>query len=56
MTARFDHVGSLFSRRGLGMRKTTGIKASLHDPFEEDALVLYSPPELTAHEKLNFDL
>ncbi|XP_062500360.1 DNA repair and recombination protein RAD54-like isoform X2 [Corticium candelabrum] len=51
-----NYKGSLFSRRGLGMRKTTGIKASLHDPFEEDALVLYSPPELTAHEKLNFDL
>ena len=37
--------------RGLGMRRS-GVRSSLHDPFEEGALVLYSPPELTAHDLL----
>ena len=37
--------------RGLGMRRS-GVRSSLHDPFEEGALVLYSPPELTAHDQL----
>ena len=37
------------------MRRTSGMKGPLYDPYEEDALVLYSPAELTAHEKLNID-
>ena len=37
--------------RGLGLRRS-GVKTSLHDPFEEGALVLYEPSELTAHEQL----
>ncbi|KAJ7325361.1 DNA repair and recombination protein RAD54-like [Desmophyllum pertusum] len=41
--------------RGLGIKRK-GPRRALHDPFEEDALVLYSPPELTAHEKLTADL
>lgn len=37
--------------RGLGMRRG-GQKCALHDPFEEGALVLYSPKQLSAHEQL----
>ena len=32
--------------------RRSGVRSSLHDPFEEGALVLYSPPELTAHDLL----
>ena len=39
------------ARRGLGMRRC-GLKTSLHDPFEENALVLYSPREVSAQEQL----
>lgn len=41
--------------KGLGIKRK-GPRRALHDPFEEDALVLYSPAELTAHEKLAADL
>ena len=37
--------------RGLGMRRG-GQKCALHDPFEEGALVLHSPKQLSAHEQL----
>ncbi|XP_065657534.1 DNA repair and recombination protein RAD54-like isoform X2 [Hydra vulgaris] len=37
--------------RSLGMRKSMS-KLCLYDPFEEGALVLYSPPEVSAHNKL----
>lgn len=46
-----NYSGSLRVGRGLGMRRS-GVRNSLHDPFEEGALVLYSPPELTAHDLL----
>ena len=46
-------TGCTFSR-GLGIKRK-GPRTALHDPFEDDALVLYSPPELTAHEKLTAD-
>ncbi|XP_019856085.1 PREDICTED: DNA repair and recombination protein RAD54-like isoform X1 [Amphimedon queenslandica] len=39
------------ARRGLGMRRC-GLKTALHDPFEENALVLYSPREVSAQEQL----
>ena len=39
-------------RKGLGMRQS-GTKTSLHDPFEDGALVLYYPPDMTAHDKLS---
>ncbi len=35
--------------RSLGMRRA-GVRVPLHDPYEEGALVLYWPPELSAHE------
>ena len=47
-------IGCTYAR-GLGIKRK-GPRRALHDPFEEDALVLYSPAELTAHEKLAADL
>ena len=32
--------------------KRQGARQPLHDPGEENALVLYDPPELTEHDKL----
>ncbi len=32
-----------------------GARQPLHDPFEENALVLYEPPELSEHDKLSLD-
>ncbi|XP_071450348.1 DNA repair and recombination protein RAD54-like [Hetaerina americana] len=49
-----NYNGSLGSR-ALGVRRSGG-RRPLHDPFEPDALVLYEPPELSAHEKLKVDL
>uniref|UniRef100_A0A8C5Q6U1 DNA repair and recombination protein RAD54-like n=1 Tax=Leptobrachium leishanense TaxID=445787 RepID=A0A8C5Q6U1_9ANUR len=44
---------------GLGLRalgvKKAGVRRALHDPFEEDALVLYEPPLLSAHDQLKVD-
>ena len=42
-------------RRGLGMRRGSYMRASLHDPFEDGALVLFTPRELSAHEQLTVD-
>ncbi|CAF4211011.1 unnamed protein product, partial [Rotaria magnacalcarata] len=39
------------SGRGLGVRRSGG-RQSLYDPEEEGALVLYTPPELSEHDKL----
>ena len=41
--------------RSLGLKRS-GARQPLHDPYEENALVLYEPPELTEHEKLKTDL
>lgn len=41
--------------RPLGIRRQ-GARQPLHDPFEERALVLYIPPELSAHEQLKVDI
>jgi len=49
-----NYQGSTYSR-GLGIKRK-GPRRALHDPYEEDALVLHSPPELSAHEKLTVDL
>jgi DNA repair and recombination RAD54-like protein len=32
--------------------RRSGARVALFDPYAEGALVLYTPPELTAHEKL----
>ena len=41
--------------RALGVRRQ-GAKTALHDPYEEGALVLYSPIELSAHDQLKADV
>ncbi|XP_019386914.1 PREDICTED: DNA repair and recombination protein RAD54-like [Crocodylus porosus] len=40
--------------RALGIKRA-GVRNSLHDPFEEGALVLYEPPPLSAHDQLKID-
>lgn len=37
------------------MRRGSYVRAALHDPFEEGALVLHTPRELSAHEQLTLD-
>jgi DNA repair and recombination RAD54-like protein len=41
--------------RALGLRRS-GVRQALHDPEEPGALILYSPPELSAHDKLKTGL
>ncbi|XP_060071052.1 DNA repair and recombination protein RAD54-like [Ylistrum balloti] len=41
--------------RALGVRRH-GVRQPLHDPYEEGALILYTPPELSAHEQLKVDI
>jgi hypothetical protein len=41
--------------KALGVRRQ-GSRQPLHDPYEEGALVLYTPPELSAHDQLKVDL
>ena len=38
--------------KSLGMRRKS-MKCCLHDPYADGALVLYTPPEVSAHEQLN---
>ena len=47
-------VGALASR-ALGIRRQ-GSRQPLHDPYEEGALVLYAPPERSAHDLLKQEL
>ncbi|KAM4574256.1 DNA repair and recombination protein RAD54-like isoform 2-T2 [Fundulus diaphanus] len=48
-----NYTGSLGSK-ALGL-KHAGVRKALHDPFAEDALVLYEPPTLSAHELIKAD-
>ncbi|XP_012945594.1 DNA repair and recombination protein RAD54-like [Aplysia californica] len=41
--------------RALGVRRQ-GARQPLHDPYEDGALVLYSPPELSAHDQMKTDM
>ena len=50
----FSSVGGSFNR-ALGVRRQ-GARQPLHDPYEEGALVLYHPPEMSAHEQMKTDL
>ncbi|XP_014674422.1 PREDICTED: DNA repair and recombination protein RAD54-like, partial [Priapulus caudatus] len=50
-----NYKGSSFGSRALGIRRQ-GARCALHDPCEENALVLYSPPELSANEQLKVDM
>lgn len=40
--------------RALGLKRA-GVRKALHDPFADDALVLYEPPTLSAHELIKAD-
>ena len=40
--------------RSLGARRT-GTRQPMHDPFEENALALYTPPELSASDSIKVD-
>jgi len=44
-------VGPTLGSRALGVRRTGSLQP-LHDPDEDNALVLYSPPKISAHEQL----
>ncbi|XP_072023954.1 LOW QUALITY PROTEIN: DNA repair and recombination protein RAD54-like [Amphiura filiformis] len=49
-----NYQGPLLASRGLGMRRI-GSRQPLHDPYEEGALGLYTPPAISAHEQLTLD-
>lgn len=49
-----NYTGSTLNK-ALGVRRQ-GARQPLHDPFEEGALVLYIPPELSAHDQIKVDL
>ncbi|XP_038649942.1 DNA repair and recombination protein RAD54-like [Scyliorhinus canicula] len=48
-----NYTGSL-GLRALGIKRA-GARRSLHDPYEDGALVLYEPPPLSAHDQLKAD-
>jgi DNA repair and recombination RAD54-like protein len=48
-----NYQGSGYNR-ALGIRRQ-GTRQPLHDPEAENALILYTPQELTAHELLKVD-
>uniref|UniRef100_A0A4W6CVA6 DNA repair and recombination protein RAD54-like n=1 Tax=Lates calcarifer TaxID=8187 RepID=A0A4W6CVA6_LATCA len=48
-----NYTGSL-GIRALGLKRA-GVRKALHDPFAEDALVLYEPPTLSAHDLIKAD-
>lgn len=49
-----NYKGGPSPGRGLGYRRIL-LRKSLHDPFEENALVLYNPPEMTLDEQMKMD-
>lgn len=44
-------TGPTLGSRALGVRRTGSLQP-LHDPDEDNALLLYSPPKISAHEQL----
>lgn len=46
-------LGSL-GLRALGLKRA-GVRRALHDPFADDALVLFEPPVLSSHELIKAD-
>lgn len=48
-----NYAGSL-GIRALGLKRA-GVRRPLHDPFAEDALILYEPPALSAHDLIKAD-
>ncbi|TPP66356.1 Dna repair and recombination protein rad54 [Fasciola gigantica] len=49
-----NYEGTSNDSRALGLRRSVS-KIALHDPYEEGALVLYTPPEVSAHDVLKKD-
>ena len=49
-----NYVASSYGK-SLGLKRS-GARQPLHDPYEENALVVYEPPELSEHEKMKIDL
>ncbi|KAG5454094.1 DNA repair and recombination protein RAD54-like [Clonorchis sinensis] len=49
-----NYRGSCIESKALGLRRSTS-RVALHDPYEEGALILYTPPELSAHDALKQD-
>ncbi|XP_038067942.1 DNA repair and recombination protein RAD54-like [Patiria miniata] len=49
-----NYKGPTLASRGLGIRRQ-GLRQPLHDPFEEGALVLYAPEQVSAQEQLTID-
>ncbi|THD25235.1 hypothetical protein D915_003920 [Fasciola hepatica] len=49
-----NYEGTSNDSRALGLRRSVS-KIALHDPYEEGALVLYTPPEASAHDVLKKD-
>ena len=45
------NYSSLQNSKSLGLKRN-GARQSLHDPFAENALVLFVPPEISEHDKL----
>ncbi|KAF5394143.1 hypothetical protein PHET_12164 [Paragonimus heterotremus] len=43
-----------YESKALGLKRSSS-RVALHDPYEEGALVLFSPPEITAHDALKQD-
>lgn len=46
--------GYQLSGRSLGIR-LSGPRTALHDPEEANALIVYSPPEMSEHDRLKLD-
>lgn len=48
------NYSGILGLRALGLKRA-GIRRALHDPFDEDALVLYEPPTLSFHDQVKAD-
>ncbi|VDN17607.1 unnamed protein product, partial [Dibothriocephalus latus] len=50
-----NYQASGYETKALGVKRS-GARVALHDPFEPDALVLYTPPVMNAHEALKTEV
>ncbi|KAL7059448.1 hypothetical protein AAHC03_013676 [Spirometra sp. Aus1] len=50
-----NYQASGYETKALGVKRS-GARVALHDPFEPDALVLYTPPIMNAHEALKTEV
>lgn len=49
-----DYVPDYNGNRCLGLRRSS-VRKALHDPYTCNALVLYTPPQYTEHERMTLD-